>query len=108
MSVCCEQVNESDSDEGSPRRVYVPVRSSAPTPVASAKKVKVNPAHVAEARAREFEQCKTPEEFVKQIVYEGLSAEHVQFATQVASFGAVRATKMSTCMLECRTCTFDV
>jgi hypothetical protein len=104
MSVCCEQVNESDSDEGSPRRVYVPVRSSAPTPVASAKKVKVNPAHVAEARAREFEQCKTPEEFVKQIVYEGLSAEHVQFATQVASFGAVRATKMSTCMLECRTC----
>jgi hypothetical protein len=83
MSVRREQDDESDSDEGSPRRVYVPVRSSAPTPVASAKKVKVNPAHVAEARARAIEQCKTPEEFVKQIVYEGLSAQHVQFATQL-------------------------
>jgi hypothetical protein len=85
MSVCCEQeqVNNSDSDEGLPRRVYVPVRSSAPTPVASAKKVKVNPGHVSEARARAIELCKTPEEFVQKIVYEGVSAEHVQFATQL-------------------------
>ena len=68
VSVCCEQVKQSDSDQGSPRRVFVPVRSSAPTPVASAKKVKVNPAHVAEARVRAIEQCKTPEEFVKTIL----------------------------------------
>jgi hypothetical protein len=70
MSVCCEQVNELDSNEGLTSRVFVPVRSSSPTPVVSAKKVKVNPAHVAEARVRAIEQCKTPEEFVKTIVYE--------------------------------------
>ena len=43
---------DSDSDAGSPKRVYVPVRSSAPTPVASAKKEKANPAYVAAARER--------------------------------------------------------
>ena len=62
----------------------MPVLSASPTPVdVSARKVKVNPEHVAEARAVAMEQCKTPEEFVKQIVYEGLSAQHVQFATQL-------------------------
>jgi hypothetical protein len=71
------------SDAGSPRRVYVPVRSSAPTPVASAQKVKANPAQVAAARERAMELCTTPEEFVQKIVYEGVSAEHVQFATQL-------------------------
>ena len=70
MSVCGEQGNESDSDEGSPRRTYVPLRSSPPTPVPLAKKVKVNPAHVAQAKAQVIEECQTPEEFVKQIVYE--------------------------------------
>jgi hypothetical protein len=87
MSVCCEHAqvidSDSDRDKGSPRQVYVPVHSSDPTPVESAKKVKVNPVYVAEARERAIELCKTPEEFVQKIVYEGVSAEHVQFATQL-------------------------
>jgi hypothetical protein len=40
----------------------MPVLSASPTPVdVSARKVKVNPEHVAEARAVAMEQCKTPE-----------------------------------------------
>ncbi len=52
------------------------------------RKVKVNPAAPAAARERIIEQCKTPEEFVKQIVYEGVFEDLVQFATQLPDTSA--------------------
>jgi hypothetical protein len=48
----------------------------------------VNPAAPAAARERIIEQCKTPEEFVKQIVYEGVFEDLVQFATQLPDTSA--------------------
>ena len=69
----------SDSDsESPPRRTYVPLHSCAPTPAPAAKKVKVNQENVAQARELSIKACTTPEEFVNQIVYDGVPPEVVQ------------------------------
>jgi hypothetical protein len=74
----------SDSDsESPPRRTYVPLHSCAPTPAPAAKKVKVNQENVAQARELSIKACTTPEEFVNQIVYDGVPPEVVQFATHL-------------------------
>ena len=84
MSVCFAlQDNASSSDSESPRRAYVPLHSSTPTPALSAKKVKVTHENVAQARELSIQACTTPVEFVNQFVYDGVQAEVLQFATQL-------------------------
>ena len=84
MSVCgALQAIGSDSDSESPRLAYVRLHSCAPTPAPAAKKVKVNQENVAQARELSIKACTTPEEFVNQIVYDGVPPEVVQFATQL-------------------------
>jgi len=70
--------------ESPPRRSYVPLHSCAPTPAPAAKKVnRVNQENVAQARELSIKACTTPEEFVNQIVYDGVPPEVVQFATHL-------------------------
>jgi hypothetical protein len=70
--------------ESPPRRAYVPLHSCAPTPAPVAKKVnRVNQENVAQARELSIKACTTPEEFVNQIVYDGVPPEVVQFATHL-------------------------
>lgn len=61
-----------------PKRVFMPVRPSAsPMPlqvVTVPKKQKIDPVNALEARARAIAQCKTPLEFVRNIIYDGLPA----------------------------------
>ena len=84
MNVCFAlQDNASSSESESPRRTYVPLHSSAPTPAPSAKKVKVTHENVAQARELSIQACTTPVEFVNQFVYDGVPAEVLQFATQL-------------------------
>ena len=61
----------------------MPLHSCAPTPAPAAKKVKVNQENVAQARELSIKACTTPEEFVNQIVYDGVPPEVVQFATHL-------------------------